>query len=99
MADPDVSGVRAAAGAQVVAVSECPQCTRQARELAEARQMVASVTWSLMAAVVWGGKQLEQETVDRQRVAEELLDRIGAVLATVTENRRPSPGSPEGGPR
>lgn len=45
-----------------------------------------------MDAVMWGGKQLDCEDTDSQAVAEGLLDRIGAVLATVTDGRT-SPGS------
>jgi hypothetical protein len=56
-----------------------------AGELAEVRQLVTAVTWALMDAALWGGKHLEQKDSDGRAVAEGLLDRIGAVLARVTD--------------
>jgi hypothetical protein len=59
--------------------------------LTQVRTVISQVTWALMDAAMWGGKQLDAEGTDPQAVAEGLLDRVGAVLATVTVGS-PSPG-------
>ena len=87
-----VPGVRWALGAAVVTVTACERCASVAGDLAEAKSVISQVRWVLMDVVMWGGKQLDSADVDLQAVAEGLLDRIGAVLATVPDGRT-SPGA------
>jgi hypothetical protein len=90
--------VRKASGAAVVTVTDHSKDRerRTPRDLAEAEAVISQVTRALIGAVLWGGEQLDSEGTDPQRVAEGLLDRIGAVLVTVTDDSSTSPNSTGG---
>jgi hypothetical protein len=66
----------------------CTNCERLAVELGEVRHERACATWSLIDALIWGGRTLDDPHADRDEaaatVAEGLLDRIGAVLSRMT---------------
>jgi hypothetical protein len=66
----------------------CVACGRLAVELADAQHAMAGATWSLIDALIWGGRTLDDPHTDRDEaaavVAEGLLDRIGQVLSRMT---------------
>lgn len=60
---------------------------RLQRELAETQQALAAATWSLVSAMTDAGTRLDTPAIDRQVIADDLLDRVGAVVAALTGTR------------
>jgi hypothetical protein len=75
----------------------CVACGRLTVELADVRHELAVCRWSLIDALIWGGRILDDPHTDRhdaaEAAAEGLLDRIGQVLSRISSGCGPvSPG-------
>lgn len=83
-----VGAVRSVAESVLAGVAvPCVTCEDRASALWETRYVVAATTWSLIDAVMWGGRVLDARAVASEEIAEGLLDRIGEVLSHLTSRR------------